>query len=214
MPTKRSAPLRVPARFIVVLGGTNGRDGRLSSMCVRRLRCALALYARVSGREAVAFVLTGGHGAHFNTAPHPHWWYLRRWLLRHGVSAEHIRFAVDSSRTPEDAQLTGLALRGLKPGRLDLVTSDFHAGRVQVVFARFLPGWRRVLHRSPCLCRFSANRQRELRAHEKHRVRAYRSAGVPELSSTAMRGRVIDLVRVPPSGAPSSRNRRRRLPGR
>jgi hypothetical protein len=131
--------------------------------------------------DSIAFGLTGGHGAHFNTGRRPHWWYCRRWLLRHGVHAKQILFAVASSRTPEDAQLTSHALRDFNPGRIELVTSDFHARRTQVAFAHFLPNWRLRLHRSPCLRTFSPRRQQELRAHEARRVHAYLSDGVPTL---------------------------------
>jgi uncharacterized SAM-binding protein YcdF (DUF218 family) len=192
MPTRASPPR--PRRLIVVLGGTNSPSGRLASMSVRRLRGALALFRTAPDPGMIAFGLTGGHGAHFNTSPQPHWWYCRRWLLRHGVPAQQIRFATASSRTPEDAQLTGYALRNFTPGKIELVTSDFHARRTRMAFAHFLPGWRLRLHRTPCLRTFPPGRQQELRAHETRRMRSYLSEGIPALPRARLRRGVVTLA--------------------
>jgi hypothetical protein len=184
---------RLPGPLIAVLGGTNGPSGRLSSMCVRRLHCALALYRRSGHRETVTFALTGAHGHHFNRTRQPHWQYLRRWLVRHGVPARRIRLAVASSRTPEDIQLLAHALRRARPGRLDLVTSDFHARRAQVLAAHFLPSWQVRLHRSACLREFAPARQRQLRAHERNRVHSYLTQGCPTLPAGRLRRGVVIL---------------------
>lgn len=175
----------------MILGGTNSRTGRLSSMCVRRLRCALALYRTDRERPAIAFILTGGHGEHFNTSRRPHWWYLRRWLLRYGVPSVQIRFGLASGSTPEDVQLLGHVLRNSPPRRLDVVTSDFHARRAQVLLAHFLPDWRVRLHRSACLREFTPAQQQRLRAHEHNRVRSYLAGNIPTLPPGQLRARVV-----------------------
>ena len=172
MSSRRAAPRRI----LVVLGGTNTRGGRLSPMCVRRLRVALGLYrARPAGTW---FLLTGGFGAHFNVTVHPHWTYARTWLRRQGVPAARFLAGAPSRHTPDDARLGAARLRRHPRASIVLVTSDFHAPRARYLFRQHLGGRRFRVAVSPCLRRFAPARRRLLRAHESRRVAEYRAAGL------------------------------------
>ncbi len=165
-----------PRRIIVVLGGTNARNGRLSPMSVRRLRVALGIFrARPHG---AAFLLTGGFGDHFNVTARPHWTYAQRWLRRHGVPADRFLPAAPSRHTPDDALLGARRLRRHPDAGLVLVTSDFHAPRARFLFRHHLGGRRFRVAPSPCLRRFRPEHRRRLREHERRRLAEYRAAGL------------------------------------
>jgi uncharacterized SAM-binding protein YcdF (DUF218 family) len=168
----RRAP--APSRILVVLGGTNARNGRLSSMSVRRLRAALAVFRERP--DGTAFLLTGGFGAHFNVTAQPHWTYGRAWLQRHGVPAEKFLPGVASTNTPDDARLSARVLAKFPTAQLVLITSDFHAPRARFLFRHHL-GPRRVRTVcSACLETFSLRRRVRLQSHERQRVASYRAA--------------------------------------
>lgn len=143
-------------------------------MCVRRLTRALALYrTRPTGTH---LVVTGGFGAHFNTTRRPHWFYARAWLRRHGVADEVFLGFPESTNTPDDARLSADLLARFPAAAVTLVTSDFHLARARYLFQRHLGRRRFRTATSPCLARFAPARQQRLVAHERTRLREYRSA--------------------------------------
>lgn len=169
-----SRALPAPRQIIVVLGGTNTRDGRLSPMCVRRLTRALALYR--ARPVDTGLVLTGGFGAHFNTTAKPHWTYARAWLRRQGVPEECFLGFLPSAHTPDDARLSADFLARFPAATVTLVTSDFHLARARYLFRRHLGQRRFRTAASPCLARFAPSRQKRLVEHERTRLREYRAA--------------------------------------
>ena len=80
-----SDALRVTWRQLaVVLGYANAPNGALRQ--ASRDRCDKA--AKLALQEGYGVVLTGGFGSHFNTAPLPHCYYTRRYLLAGGLPSE------------------------------------------------------------------------------------------------------------------------------
>jgi uncharacterized SAM-binding protein YcdF (DUF218 family) len=166
-------PSPAPRRILVVLGGTNARNGRLSPMSVRRLRRALALFrARPAG---TVFLLTGGFGPHFNTTARPHHEYARAWMLRQGVPEDRFLPGVDSAHTPDDARLSAAVLRRHPAAAVTVVTSDFHAARARHLLRRELGARRFGVAVSRCLAAFPAARRVRLQEHERTRLAAYRA---------------------------------------
>jgi uncharacterized SAM-binding protein YcdF (DUF218 family) len=135
--------------IIVVLGGPNDRAGQLLPTSRERALAALRAYG---ADPSARLLLTGGQGAHFNTAPRPHFEYLAAFLAAEGVPAAAIMGGVSSSSTIEDAQLSAERLAD-EPGPLllKLVTSDFHLARARLLFERAFPAGRaRIeLHAAP-----------------------------------------------------------------
>lgn len=166
----------VPRRILVVLGGTNARNGRLSSMCVRRLRKALEIY--LARPDGTMLLLTGGVGAHFNVTARPHWTYARAWLQRHGVPTERLLPGVPSRHTPDDAQLGARALARFPTAAVVLITSDFHLPRARFLFRHHLGRRRFRTASSACLENFPPARRLRLRTHERLRIAGYRAAGL------------------------------------
>jgi uncharacterized SAM-binding protein YcdF (DUF218 family) len=118
---------------IVLLGSPNSEQGQLYSVAQERCRRALQEYR---AREGCKILPTGGYGAHFNTSDHPHAWYLRAWLVAHGVPERDILPFADSSNTIEDAALSYPIVRRYGAHHVIVVTSDYHAARARYVFER------------------------------------------------------------------------------
>lgn len=121
---------------IVVLGASNDHDGVLSERAVERCRRALEEFAL---RPRAKVVVTGGHGAHFNTARLSHGAYLRGFLGRHGIPESAFLGVVESANTVEDARLMRGLVRDHGIEHLVVVTSDFHMPRARWVFERTYP---------------------------------------------------------------------------
>lgn len=118
---------------IVLLGSPNSEDGQLYSVALERCRRALQEYHRRAGSKIVP---TGGFGAHFNTAHHPHAWYLKQWLVAHGVAKEDVLAFAESRNTIEDAVLSYPIVRRTGARHAMIVTSDYHAARARYIFER------------------------------------------------------------------------------
>jgi uncharacterized SAM-binding protein YcdF (DUF218 family) len=133
--------------IIVVLGAPNDETGQLLPTARERALAALRVYrAEPSSR----LLLTGGQGAHFNTAPRPHHEYVARFLAAEGVPAAAIMAGVPSSNTVEDARLSAERLANEPvPLVLKLVTSDFHLARARLLFEQAFPAARIELHAAP-----------------------------------------------------------------
>ncbi|KNC76138.1 hypothetical protein SARC_11350 [Sphaeroforma arctica JP610] len=123
--------------LIVILGSPNAPDGTLYS--VARERAAKGIDVLYHNPNA-KIVLTGGHGDHFNQAPHAHHHYMRAHLQSLGIHDTAIVGTIDSGNTYEDSSLMNNLLAERKPTRVVLVTSDFHVPRALYVFQRDYPG--------------------------------------------------------------------------
>ena len=73
-------------------------------------------------------------GEHFNTTDRPHAWYLKAWLVAHGVPEEDVLAFAESQSTIEDATLSYPIVRQYGARRAIVVTSDYHAARARYVF--------------------------------------------------------------------------------
>ena len=117
-------------KILLVLGSPNSPEGQLSEMALSRLEACCQLYSL----EKAPIVLTGGFGAHFNTSDQPHAYYLRQYLLAHGIPPEAILGLVESANTVQDSTLSKWILDQYKPQEVVVITSDYHVPRAQVVF--------------------------------------------------------------------------------
>ena len=119
--------------IIIVLGSPNDEHGGLFSIGIERGEAARQLLA---GRPGWKLLLTGGFGAHFNTADKPHAYYLQRWLQGHGVADEVFLPWALSRNTLEDASLARPIVVAAGTTRAVVVTSDYHLDRARFVFER------------------------------------------------------------------------------
>lgn len=118
---------------IIVLGSPNSEDGELYSVAKERCELALTEYAKRPGWK---FLLTGGYGAHFNTTSQPHAAYLRRYLVKRGVSSQAIVEFAESTNTLQDASLSKPIVLKYGAPEFVVVTSDYHLDRARYVFER------------------------------------------------------------------------------
>jgi len=121
------------SEVIVLLGSPNSDEGELYSVARERCQRALKEYDR---RHACKILPTGGFGAHFNTTDRPHAWYLKRWLVAHGVTEEDVLPFAESRNTIEDAVLSYPIVQRCGARHTVVVTSDYHAARARYVFER------------------------------------------------------------------------------
>lgn len=122
---------RIVSGVIVLLGSPNSEEGRLYSVALERCRRALDEYRE---RTDCKILPTGGFGTHFNTTDRPHAWYLKAWLVAHGVPEQDVLPFAESRNTVEDAQLSYPIVRRHGARRAIVVTSDYHATRARYVF--------------------------------------------------------------------------------
>jgi hypothetical protein len=81
-------------------------------------------------------LLTGGYG-HFNSSTQPHAYHLSTFMMDQGVGPEDFLPFVLSANTVEDAVFSARALRGHVLSWIDVVTSQVHVARAQLVFEHF-----------------------------------------------------------------------------
>lgn len=118
---------------IVVLGSPNDSEGNLSSIGIERCQQALIEYER---NPSAKMLSTGGWGEHFNTTDKPHGYYVRQYLMAHGVPEGQVLECAESTNTVEDAQLARPIIEHHGITDLIVVTSDFHIPRAQFLFQR------------------------------------------------------------------------------
>jgi hypothetical protein len=123
--------------LVAVLGAPNDDAGRLSRVAMDRCAAAVDLCRRSPGTE---LVLCGGFGAHFNTTDVPHWRHCAAWLAGRPGYQPRIAGGVESRHTYEDVLLLRELVRSLRPRRVTVVTSRYHADRAGFVLDLVLPG--------------------------------------------------------------------------
>lgn len=119
--------------LILSLGAPNDTAGNLSTIAQNRLDAVLQIH-RYNPQFQIA--CTGGKGAHFNEAPHPHYYYSHRYLLAHGISQAALTTSVDSVNTVDDFVQAKSLIYSLAPDILWVVTSDFHVARATLIQAQ------------------------------------------------------------------------------
>jgi uncharacterized SAM-binding protein YcdF (DUF218 family) len=122
---------------IIVLGAPNDENGILSSIAEERCQQALQEYQKCPDSYIIP---TGGWGKHFNTTSQPHGYYLREYLVAHGISDKAFVECAESSNTIEDAKFSRPIVERHGFRKLIVVTSDFHTARAQFLFDREFPG--------------------------------------------------------------------------
>lgn len=124
------------AGVIVVLGSPNDSRGKLLSIALERCSQAVDEFER---NPESAVLPTGGWGKHFNTTDKPHGFYLQQELQARGIPESAFLPCAESRNTIEDAALARPILDLYPEAELIVVTSDFHAPRVQYLFKREFP---------------------------------------------------------------------------
>ena len=119
--------------IITVLGSPNDKSGKLYSIAIERCNEAVKLYKSNPGWK---IVLTGGYGGHFNTTERPHAFYLKQYLVEHGIPENDILEFVESSNTLEDASLLKPIIIRYAIAFVVVITSDFHVERARYIFER------------------------------------------------------------------------------
>lgn len=146
---------------IVVLGSPNDDQGQLSSLALERCEQA---WREFQAHPDYRVLPTGGWGEHFNTTDKPHSHYTRQELVRLGVPKVAFLPCAQSAHTGEDATLSRPILDQHPDAELIVVTSDFHAARVQFVFQREFP--ERGITLSTSVTNLPADELARLHAHE------------------------------------------------
>ncbi|MEC4090733.1 YdcF family protein [Pseudoalteromonas rubra] len=118
---------------LIVLGCTNDDSGVLSSLAKERADKAI----EVLSKHQIRCVLTGGFGPHFNATTTPHYEYMRHYIEGQLTQPMHFIQGISSANTFEDAQKTSELLNDLDYNNAYVITSDFHAARVGMLFELF-----------------------------------------------------------------------------
>lgn len=132
-PDQKRVVSHTQSDVIILLGSPNSEDGQLYSVALERCHRALQEYHQ---RLDSKILPTGGFGTHFNTSGRPHAWYLKQWLLAHGVAKEDMLASAESGNTIEDAVLSYPIVQRSGARRAIVVTSDYHAARARYIFER------------------------------------------------------------------------------
>ena len=119
-------------KAIVLLGGPNNEKGELSEIVKARCLSAFGAFEQLQDHKLLC---TGGFGAHFNTTNQPHGFYVKKYLLALGVSADAFLDIAQSRFTLEDALLAKPILEAAGITQIKLITSSFHMKRAAYVFS-------------------------------------------------------------------------------
>jgi len=128
--SRESNALSTPG-IIIILGSPNSEKGELYNTAIQRCDLGIREY---KNHPDWRIMLTGGFGAHFNTARQPHTYYLKKYLLDRSIPSEAIIDQISSTSTLEDASLSKPAILKYNVTELLVITSDFHHARAQYIF--------------------------------------------------------------------------------
>ena len=119
--------------LIIILGSPNKPDGTLYSIAQERCALALQIYRK---NPTFKLLLTGGYGDHFNTSELSHAFYLKKYLMTLNIPPRAIVEFAESGNTLEDATLTRPIVEKYQPGKIIVITSDYHLARAKYIFER------------------------------------------------------------------------------
>jgi len=148
---------------IIILGSLNSSKGRLSKIAIGRAKKCLEIF-----NPAEDMILcTGGFGLHFNISEKPHADYLKRYLVKNGISKNYILSFANSSNTVEDATKAKEILLKNEAKKVAIITTDFHLKRVQLIFDEILIGIEKIYFGVP-----NNMSEKSVLKFEKHEVKA------------------------------------------
>ena len=119
---------------IIVLGSPNSEKGRLSKIAIGRVKKCLEIF----NPETDMILCTGGFGLHFNITSIPHAEYLKRYLIKKGISETYFLPFANSSNTVEDATKSKEILLTENFKKITIITTEYHFKRVQLIFDEIL----------------------------------------------------------------------------
>jgi len=158
--------------LIIILGNTNSKKGKLSSIAKERLDLGYKTFLK---KKTYKILLTGGFGDHFNKAKSPHAHYAKQYLIKKGLPRScFVKFAM-SSNTVEDALFSEELIERYEPDKLIVITSDFHKARVKFIFNYFID---KKITFLTSKTNTSENKLRKLKTHEKHALKILRKNGI------------------------------------
>ena len=158
--------------LLIILGAPNDAHGELSPIASGRARAAIREYWR---RPDCKIVVTGGHGAHFNTTGIPHAHYVARFLMAHEVPREDLILVEDTGNTVDDAAHAMPVVERFDVGALCVITSDFHRERAGMIFRAFYPHHAVEVIADPVP--LSPEERQRLVEHEVRAIRRLRAQG-------------------------------------
>jgi uncharacterized SAM-binding protein YcdF (DUF218 family) len=120
--------------IIIILGSPNSPKGWLSKIAIGRAKKCLEIFD--SAKDMI--LCTGGFGVHFNTSEKPHAEYLKRYLIKNGISEECFLPFANSCNTVEDATKAKEILLEYGVRKVTIITTHYHLKRVQLIFDEIL----------------------------------------------------------------------------
>lgn len=121
---------------LVVLGSPNSASGELSIMAKERVAFCFKKY-----KKEMLILCTGGFGKHFNISNKPHAFYLKKSLIKKGISEEAFLKNALSENTVDDAVKVKEIISSLENINLTVITSEYHLERVKLVFNTVLKNY-------------------------------------------------------------------------
>ncbi len=120
---------------IIVLGSPNSEKGRLGKLAIGRAKKCIEIFD--SNKDFI--LCTGGFGSHFNKSQKPHFEYLKKYLIKNGISEHFFLPSASSSNTVEDATKSKAILQEFSITNATIITTKYHQKRVQLIFDEIIP---------------------------------------------------------------------------
>jgi hypothetical protein len=149
--------------IIIILGSPNSQKGRLSKIAIGRAKKCIEIF----NIENDLILCTGGFGIHFNTSPKPHAEYLKRYLMKNGISRICFLPFANSSNTVEDATKAKEILLENSVIKITIITTLYHLKRVQLIFNEILSEFDKTYYGVP-----NTMSEKALLKFEKHETKA------------------------------------------
>ena len=125
---------------IIILGSPNSKNGRLGKIAIGRAKKCLEVF----NPKTDMILCTGGFGIHFNVTSKLHAEYLKQYLIKKRISkTSFLPFAI-SSNTVEDATKSKEILLNDNFVKLTIITTEYHAKRVQLIFDEILADYEKT----------------------------------------------------------------------
>ncbi|MDK1287635.1 YdcF family protein [Pseudoalteromonas umbrosa] len=166
-------------KVIIVLGHKNDNQGNLSPLSIARCELALDIFKQ---QQNARLICTGGYGDNFNQTAIAHSNINKQYLISKGIQAEHFLPSALSRFTIEDATLSYPVLKQLNSPQVDIISSDFHIPRVQLIFDKVMPSISKNYLSAPSP--ISVQELSKLKKHEVFAIKRDKEALITETNNT------------------------------
>ncbi len=154
------------------MGSPNDDMGNISAMGLARAQTTLAQHKAYPNYSILP---TGGFGKHFNTTNKPHAYYLKKYLLKLGISEGSFLEIAESKYTADDAFKALEIVKKYLVEQIIIISSDFHMERVKYIFDEIFAKYSLTYVAAPYLNSCTKEEAKRLKSHEKQAINQLRT---------------------------------------